>query len=326
MNLTLGLPLRLVAVAASILSFGLASRGAHQQTQTPAPLAQQSASRQTVSKIPFEITDGGHIFLRVRVNGSEPLWFGLDSGAEETMISARQAQALNLKLQGETKAAGGGEELVDFATAKNVSFDLSGVKFSLREVGVLPLEFPSPVKGETIGGLLGYDFLKRFVVEIDYTTRTINLYQPRSYRYRGGGEIVPIRMLDNNPHVFLRVKLPGLAPVAGMFLIDSGADTDLFFNSPFVKRHKLLNSTQQTTEASSLGIGGASKIRIGYATSVEIGRSVIENPVAHFSQAAKGDSASSVGAGFIGGKILKRFKIVIFDPTRHRLILEMGQR
>lgn len=284
------------------------------------------AAGQRGLRIPFEISDGGHIFLRVRVNGSEPLWFGLDSGAEQTMISRKQAQALNLKLQGETQAAGGGEDTVEIAFAKNVSFSLSGVDFVLGEVGVLALDFPAPVSGQPIGGLLGYDFMRRFVVEVDYEARAINLHSPRSYRYRGRGEIIPIRMLDNNPYIRAKVVLPGLAPIQAMLLIDSGAETDLFFNTPFVNKYKLLDSKQEMTEAATLGIGGASKIRIGRATSISIGRAVIANPVVHFSRAMKGDSASTTGAGFIGGKLLRQFKTVIFDRYRRRLILEPNTR
>jgi hypothetical protein len=277
---------------------------------------------QRALRIPFEISEGGHIFLSVRVNGSGPLWFGLDSGAEQTMISLKQAKALKLKLQGDMQAAGGGEDTVDFSITRNVSFSLTATDFVLREVGVLPLDFSSPVAGQAIGGLLGYDFISRFVVEIDYAEQVINLYSPRAYRYRGRGEIIPVRTIDNNPYIPARVILPGLPPFNVMLLIDSGADNELFFNSPFVNKHRLLTSVQETIEASTLGIGGASKIRIGKATSIQIGRTVVNNPVVHFSQATKGDSASVIEAGFIGGKLLRRFKKVIFDPTRRRLILE----
>ena len=251
-----------------------------------------------------------------------PLWFGFDSGAEQTLISSKQARALGLKLRGGLKATGGGEEEVDFSLTENVRFEMPGLQFVLKEVGVLPLEFPSPVAGEPVGGLLGYDFISRFVVEVDYAARVINLYHPRKFRYHGNGQAVAVRMLDNNPHVSAKVTLPGLAPVVAMFLIDSGASTDIFFYGPFVARHKLLESSQQTTEAQAEGIGGRSKIRIGSARSIELGRTVIENPVVHFSQAVKGESAGTVGAGFIGGKLLRRFRVVIYDQTRGRMILE----
>lgn len=293
---------------------------------SPAAVVSTPESRSAVgpgaSSIHFEISDKGHIFVRVRVNGSEPLWFGLDSGAEQTLISQQQAKTLNLKLRGGMQAAGSGEGTADFALARDISFSLSGVNFTLKEVGVVPLEFTSPVPGQAVGGLLGYDFVSRFVVEIDYTAHLINLYRPRGYRYRGRGEIIPIRMMDNNPHIPVKVALPGLKPVSGMFLVDSGAGTDIEFYSPFVKRHKLLDSDQETTEASTLGIGGASRIRVGHATNVQIGRSVIANPVVHFSQAAKGDDAGTIGAGIVGGRLLRQFKTVIFDPSRRRIIFE----
>lgn len=311
--------LKLLTFAASVLFFCFPAHGNPPAVADSAPELHFVRGQRAVS-IPFEISGKGHIFLRVRINGSEPLWFGLDSGTEQTLISQQQAKTLNLKLQGGMQAAGSGEDTVDFALARNVSFSLSGVDFTLPEVGVLALEFASPVPGQAVGGLLGYDFIRRFVVEIDYTARVINLYRPRSYRYRGRGEIIPIRMMDNNPYIPVKVVLPGLRPVRGMFLIDSGADTDIAFYSPFVKRYKLLDSTQETTEASTLGIGGASKVRIGRATNVQIGRTIIANPVVEFSQATRGDDATTIGAGIIGGKLLRQFKTVIFDPSRHRII------
>jgi hypothetical protein len=288
----------------------------------PIALAAQSDSKNLVQTIPFETSDSGHIFLRVRVNNSEPLLFGLDNGFEQSAITTKQAKALNLKLYGETQITGGGENTEDFSLTKDVSFDLSGIKFKLKEIGVLALDFPSPKPDEAIGGILGYDFISRFVVEIDFTKKAISLYNPQSYRYRGRGSILPVIMLDNYPSIPATVKLPGLAPVAAMFGIDTGAGDDIFFYSPFVKKHKLLDSKQETTEAATLGIGGTSKIRIGRATSIRLGQTVIANPSVHFSQATKGDSASTFSAGFIGNGIFRQFKLVIFDQTRRRLILE----
>jgi hypothetical protein len=107
-----------------------------------------------------------------------------------------------------------------------------------------------------------------------------------------------------------------------MFLIDTGAGNDISFHSPFVKKHKLLNSKQATTEAKALGIGGTSKILIGRATSIRLGRTFINSPSVHFSLATKGDSATTFSAGHIGNGIFRQFKLVIFDQMRRRLMLE----
>lgn len=314
---------RLLALTVSALSLVSPLSGNARAQVVKSPPSSRSAKDQLPSsKIPFELTDGGHVLVRASVNGSEPLWFGVDSGNEQTLINQRQATALHLKFQSAGQAAGSGESEVDFALAKNVSFNLSGVKFVLGEIGVLPLELSS-ASGPKIVGLLGYDFISRFVVEVDYEARVMTLHRPRGYRYHGRGEIIPVRMMDNNPHVRARVTLPGLAPITAMFAIDSGGGgTDLEFYSPFVRKRKLLDSTQQTTEVAVEGIGGTSGVRIGKATSLSIGRLVIQNPVVYFSTATQGANAGDIGAGVIGANLLRRFKKVIYDQTRHRMILE----
>jgi len=273
-------------------------------------------------KIPFELSNDGHIFLQVRVNNSEPLLFGLDSGFEQSAISTTMAKALNLKLYGNSQVTGGGEDTESFSFTKDVSFDVSDVNFKLKEIGVLALDFSSSAPNKPIDGILGYDFISRFVVEIDFTSNFINLHNPRSYRYSGGGNLLPIKMIDNYASIPVAVSLPGIMRFTVMLAIDTGANNDIFFNAPFVKRHKLLTSKQETTEAKALGIGGISKIRIGRATSVRLGRTVLANPSVHFSQATKGDSASNSSAGHIGNGIFRQFKLVIFDQARRRLILE----
>src|SRR5215218_7853785 len=73
-------------------------------------------------KIPFEVSNDGHIFLHVRVNSSEPLLFGLDSGFEQSAISATTAKALSLKVYDDSQVIGGGEDTERFSFTKDVSF------------------------------------------------------------------------------------------------------------------------------------------------------------------------------------------------------------
>jgi hypothetical protein len=272
--------------------------------------------------IPLVFSDKGHMFVRVRVNNSGPQLFGLDSGFEQTAVTTKLAQALNLKVFGASKASGVGELEDDIAFVRNVKFDLPGVSFQLREIGVLALDFPSPISGEPIAGILGYDFISRFVVRINYVDKVMDLHGPRTYRYRGSGEVVPVRMIDNYPSIQATITFPGLTPIRAFFGIDTGAESGIFLNSPFVKKHRLLDSKLETSEASMLGIGGTSKIRIGRATSIRLGRTLIANPVVHFSLATRGEGASSLSVGQISNETFRHFKVLIFDQTRRRLILE----
>ena len=72
---------------------GISLYGRAQAQRDSAPIPYHPPKSNRVVRIPFEISGGGHIFLRVRVNDSGPLWFGLDSGAESTLIRKEQAAA-----------------------------------------------------------------------------------------------------------------------------------------------------------------------------------------------------------------------------------------
>ena len=272
--------------------------------------------------IPLVFSAKGHMFVRLRVNDSTPLLFGLDSGFEQTAITSKQAKALNLKTYGDTKTSGIGEAEADVSFVRNVRLDLPGVGFRLIEIGVLALDFPSPSPDEPIAGILGWDFFSQFVVRVNYADKSIDVYSPTTYRYRGRGDILPIRIIDNYPSIPATVTLPGLPPLRTPLVIDTGAETGIFFNNPYVKRHRLLQSKQKMEEAGMLGIGGTSKILMGRADSIRLGRTVIANPVVHFSLATKGDGADTLTAGQISNEIFRHFKVVIFDATRRRLILE----
>src|SRR6266478_8056137 len=168
--------------------------------------------------IPFELSSN-IIFLQVRVNGSEPLWFILDTGAAGTLLDTNRAKALGIKVSGSEEVQGVGETSVAAGMAKNVSFSLPGVDFQARVVVVLPLSNLNRYIGRVVDGILGHDFFSRFVVEIDYAARVINVYEPKSFQYSGTGDSIPLELKDNGPSVRARLNLPGRVPLEGNFRI-----------------------------------------------------------------------------------------------------------
>jgi len=276
------------------------------------------SSGNSALRIPFELF-GSLILLQVRVKGSGPLRFILDTGADTSVIDAQRAKTLRLKPQGKIVATGAAGS-AEATFTKGVSISLSGVELTGQTIYVLPLEFLSGL-GRKIDGVLGNDVLKKFVVEIDYLTGTINLYEPQSYRYSGSGESIPLTMDDGLLFVRASVTPQGLAPIEAKFEIDSGSTGAVLLNTPFVQRHNLLATVPKTVETNSGGVGGTAKMHRGRVNNVRLGRFVIDHPITHFSQATQGDYASSKYDGLIGDQILRRFK-TIFDYSRRQMILE----
>lgn len=172
-----------------------------------------------------------------------------------------------------------------------------------------------------IGDVIGYDIIKEFVVEIDYAARKINLYKPDSYQYSGAGEIFPLMFEENLPFVQASFAFEKRAPISGKFEIDSGSTGAVLFNMPFVKKHQLLKSVSRTSEIRIGVVGGTAQTFLGRVKSIALGRFTLENPIARFSQATRGDYASAKYDGLIGGEVFRRFK-TIFDYSRQRMILE----
>lgn len=198
---------------------------------------------------------------------------------------------------------------------------LPNIEISNVTVYGLPIDSFSAPLGKRIGGVIGYDIIKEFVVEIDYAAQKINLYKPASYQYSGTGEIFPLTFVENMPFVQASIAFEGRMPVSGKFEIDSGSTGAILFNTPFVKKHQLLKSIAQTSETRIGGVGGTAQAYLGRVKSLALGRFALENPVARLSQSTRGDYASAKYDGLIGGEILRRFK-TIFDYSRKRMILE----
>lgn len=271
----------------------------------------QFSSGQIVSRIPFERV-GNFVYLPARVNASEPLWFLLDTGATASYFDTERAKALGL-----------GRD--DFA--KGVSLDFRGVKLSNQKFLPQRLGF-GIYNGHAIDGLLGYDFISRFVIEIDYASNTVSLHEPNGYKYSGSGEVVPLALLEDDsggkvPLVQVKIRQQGRAAVEGKFIADTAVRSAVSFNTPFVDANKLLQSAQKTIQAP---LGGGAVVReslqsIGRIPTIQIGRFTLKKPIAIFFQDKQGVVASPEFDGIVGAEILRRFK-VIFDYSRRRMILE----
>ena len=299
------------------------------------------ASGNSALKIPFELYNN-HIYLQVGVNGSKPLTLLFDTGAPH-IIDSKQAKALGLKLKflGHS-TTGVGEGLMDVYKSKGVSFNLPGVSLSGQQVGVMSLENVAACASEividerghfrkcepneqcqrrVIDGVLGHDFFKRFVVEIDYEARLINVYAPGNYKYQGTGESFPLEITAQQIFVQASLSPTGRAPLNGRFMIDTGGAHSLLLTKPFVEINKLRQSAQGWTKSSVCGLGGNSGVLIGTVSALQLGNIKINEPVTVLSQAQDGELANADYAGNIGAGILRHFK-VIFDYSRSRMILE----
>ena len=319
-RLTLPLLLLLVAASAGLTPISaFAQEGGEPEGASPNRL---------VREFPFDMVSNKP-FVQVRVNDSEPLWFILDTGCSGiSSIEWDTAVALGLKLSGEKKVhIGAGEGLsVRIASTQGVTIDVHGESFPVPEARVIELDHIERWEGHRFDGLLGEDFLRRYVVEIDYAKKVIRLFDPESFRYQGPGHTIPIGFLSGIPATRVTITPPGADPIDCTMVVDTGARVTIIFNRPFAEKHGLRDSQAKLISGIvGCGAGGVCKGDVGRLASVRWGPFLVQEPVAIFSRDKSGFFSGTGFGGLIGAELLRRCKVT-FDYSHHQMILEPAAR
>ncbi len=259
--------------------------------------------------IPFEITKNV-IFFQVHVKGtSQPLWFSLDSGSGSTYMDAEVAKSLGLQPGGSGTVHGAGSGDIPVQYVDSVAFELSGLESADHRINITDLKSVNEQFGRPEDGLLGYDFLTRFVIVVDYAARLMTIYDPLKFKYTGNGEALPVHFRHHWPYVEGTIKVRGRAAEPGEFLVDSGSG-DAVDHPAILKSPGPLRKIQ-----TGVGLGVPIEGAAGRAEYFELGRFHLDSPITACCSANPDDQQK------IGGEVLRRFK-VIFDYPHQRLIFE----
>lgn len=97
------------------------------------------------------------IFVPVRVNGSRPLSFVLDTGSARNLIDRSLATALGLKASGTGSLQGAGAGRIPVSFIHNVSIAFPGMESGGYEFATADLQPLKASLGVTVDGILGYE-------------------------------------------------------------------------------------------------------------------------------------------------------------------------
>ena len=284
---------------------------------TPAPNYHFASGTRALG-IPFQLSSN-FVLVQLRVNNSLPLWF-LFSTASTSVIDTGIAKELGLPVQGKEKSTATGKS-IGAGSISGVSLALPGVTTFNQTVAVLPLEFISSIMGQPVAGLIGYDFIRQFVIEVDYAAGKMNVDAPATYRYSGSGQILPIKFVDKRPFVGVKITMEGREAVEGAVELETANSGVLVVQRSFAEAHQLLKSVKGFRLGNVGGSGGSiSRTLQGRVRNIQVGRLSINNPIVTISQAEAGKDATG-GDGQIGGEALRRFRLIL-DYSRQRIILE----
>lgn len=266
-----------------------------------------------IAKIPFEL-EGNHIFINLSIQGSEELKFVFDTGAGGTVINSSTTKRLNL-VSDRTTENSGASGTVTSEIIENVEININDIQLSKVNLQSVSLSHLEEVIGRNIDGIIGYHLLRQYVIEINYNTSELIVYQSKKYKYQGNGELIKID-LGYVPTAVFTVALTNDSYQNEEFIIDNGAGLAIAFTTPFSERNDLKNTIGKTYSNRASGFSkNKADVDVGRINKVKIlGTEFTNIPVSIYNTNV-GVFAHPTIAGVIGNEILKRFNIT-FDYKR----------
>jgi len=282
--------------------------------------------KQGVARVPF-LYGTRHVWIRASINGGPAADFLLDTGCSMTAIDPRYAEQAGITPEGNYQVQGmGGFSQASFARVSSIRVGADGADgVSLRDLKISIVDLGREhehVMWRRMAGLIGYDFLSRFVVEIDYDHQVVTFRDPDTFAYQGAGTALDMRLDSGVPVV--RATL-GQA-CSGDFLVDVG-NFGFDLHGSGVRRCGVVQETQERkqVEVYGAGLGDVFRTWVCRIDSVALGPFAIREPIAAMSLSRHGMVGSDDYAGNIGNSVLERFKVT-FDYERKKLYLEPGAR
>ena len=267
--------------------------------------------------IPFAF-EAGHIKLPVIINGTTKVWLILDSGASANIFNVPAIESLELEEAGTLPAKGiGAYEEVKMVRTDSVS--IGSLTLYDQIAGTLDMDYisgPGP-DGRPFGGVLGFDFLSRFPILVNYADSTLTVYNPDDFVAPDSGSEIEFTYTMKIPTV--RGELLG---IPGDFVVDLGNAFGLVVHQRFAQEHNLLEKLSDVRDnpTSIGGVGGSIGGKNAFAASFKIGEVLMQSIRVLLPESSAGLAGSQELAGNIGNRMLANFK-VLFDYAGGRIIL-----
>ncbi|HEY4628355.1 MAG TPA: PDZ domain-containing protein [Flavobacterium sp.] len=278
--------------------------------------------------VPFKLINN-LVFIPIKVNGIE-LNFLLDSGVEETILfSLEEKKEISFSNVEKITLRGlGREEPIEGLKATNNILEVQGLKSTNHLLYiVLDQEFNlSSHVGIPVNGIIGYNFFRNNLVEINYERKRITIHRENDKnrkKIEKKFKKVPITIEKNKPYIVNGVTID-LIEIPAKLLIDIGNSDALWL---FEKQSELIKVPAKNFE-DYLGKGFSGDVEGKRARVLKFKMSEFEfkNSIAAFPDSVSLKSVKMVPGrvGSVGGEILRRFTIVL-DYTNGILYLKKNK-
>ena len=267
-----------------------------------------------ITEFPFKQLSGGVILIQAKFNNlAQPFSFILDTGSGGISLDSSTTAEFKIPHVPSGRSVNGiaGIREVDFAQHNSLTFP--GLKVDSLDFYINDYEILSSVYGEKIDGIIGYSFLSRYIVNIDFDTLRIKIFHPGKFLYPSGGTLLH-PLFTALPIQPLTIK--DARTVNANFYIDTGAGLCFLMSKQFNDDSLILKRKRRPVSIQVQGLGGKKQMLLTVIKSVQIGPYKFRRvPTDILDDEFNATSYPFLG-GLIGNDILRRFNITINYPRR----------
>lgn len=308
----------------SLLFFLILMTVINAQQETPARMQMPEGgckflNNSESTSVPFTISDN-LIVIQVELKG---IIFNLilDSGMPmegALLFGSEKVTAANLSFTSKMPVGGVGGEPLLSDIAMGLDLKVANLELTNQMIIVLPQNKGRSLLFEGKDGIIGFSFLSKFIVEIDYENQVIIFTKPEIFNPEGKGQMIPIEVSGNRIFVNAQVKLnDGSSALAGL-VVDTGNRSALMLNSCYNEK---LGIPSDAITYFVHGLNSKLKRKAARITSIQLGDYTLENVLTSFNDCLEGSPPPWEKEGNLGNAILKRFNVT-FDIPGNRLFLK----
>jgi hypothetical protein len=262
-----------------------------------------------ITRFPFKQFSGGVMVLQARFeNVKDSFNFILDTGSGGISLDSATCSEFNIPTrQSDTTITGiGGIKKVHFAfdrTLKLPGLTVNHLNFHINNYEVL-----TSVYGEKIDGILGYSFLSKYVLKINFDSMYMEVYTPGSMKYERGGSLLhpvftslPIQYV----HIKDRVKMDY------NFYLDTGAGLCFLMSERFASDSNILLKKRKPLLTQAEGMAGRLQMRLTVVKEVKLGPYRFRHVPTYLYKDDYNVTSYPFAGGLIGNDLMRRFNMVL---------------
>ncbi|MFY8128916.1 MAG: aspartyl protease family protein [Chitinophagaceae bacterium] len=265
-----------------------------------------------LSTLPFKQLTGGSIILKARIDDfKDSLNFVFDTGSGGISLDSTTVDELKIKKTQSDKIIRGIAGIKKVEYALKHTLNLPNLKVDSLDFHINNYDLLTASYGIKVDGIIGYSFLRQFIIKVDYDNFTIKIYSPGNIKYPKSGYLMKPNF---TPLPIYEHDIADQTKTTSNLIFDTGAGLNLLLTNEFANATNLLKKKKHFYPLRIEGLGGQKIMQLTTIKEFKIGKYKFKNvPTMLFDDDFNVTNYPRTG-GIVGNDLLRKFNLIINYP------------